>query len=226
VFEQFVIGGRGLKGRPDDAIGLVAFASYAETRAPLTLDHGNLVTAARQLDFALDEESQTRIGNGLALAVERLREFRPGEKVGRIAILLTDGETTVRDENTIDEDAAIEQAIEAGVKVYTVGAGTKGVAPIRIDRGDGRTELRQMNVSIDEATLQKIATKTGGQYFRATDLAGLQRVYKQIDKLERTTIEEERFSQYKLYYHYFVAVALGLLVLALLLRASVFRRLP
>ncbi len=226
VFEQFVLGGKGLKGRPDDAIGLVAFASYAETRAPLTLDHGNLVTAARQLDFALDEESQTRIGNGLALAVERLREFRPGEKVGRIAILLTDGETTVRDENTIDEDAAIEQAIEAGVKVYTVGAGTKGVAPIRIDRGDGRTELRQMNVSIDEATLQKIATKTGGQYFRATDLAGLQKVYKQIDKLERTTIEEERFSQYKLYYDYFVAVALGLLALALLLRASVFRRLP
>jgi len=226
VFEQFVLGGNGLRGRNDDAIGLVAFATYAETRSPLTLDHGNLVTAARQLDFARDEESQTRIGNGLALAVERLREFKPKEKVARIAILLTDGETTLRDENTIDEDAAIEQAVQAGVKVYTIGAGTKGVAPIRVDRGDGRTELRQMNVSIDEATLEKIAAKTGGQYFRATDLAGLRRIYKQIDKLERTTIEEPRFSQYNLYYGYFVITGLALIVLALLLRGSVLRRLP
>lgn len=228
VFEQFVIGGgsSGLKGRHDDAIGLVAFASYAETRSPLTLDHSNLVAAARALDFASDEESQTRIGNGLALAVERLREFKRGEKVGRVAVLLTDGETTIRDENTIDEDAAIEQAVEAGVKVYTVGAGTKGVAPIRIDRGDGRTELRQINVSIDEATLQKIASKTGGQYFRATNLAGLRDVYKQIDKLERTTVEEDMFSQYHQYYDAFVAAALALLVLGLLLRASVLRRLP
>jgi Ca-activated chloride channel family protein len=226
VFEQFVIGGKGLGGRPDDAIGLIAFANYSETRAPLTLDHGNLVTAARELDFAQDDESQTRIGNGLALAIERLREFKPKTRVARIAILLTDGETTVRDENTIDEDAATEQAIDAGVKVYTIGAGTKGVAPIRIDRGDGRTELRQINVSIDEATLQKIATKTGGQYFRAQDIAGLQRIYKQIDKLERTTIEEERFTEYHQYYGWFVLLALGLVTLAFLLRGSVLRRLP
>ena len=140
--------------------------------------------------------------------------------------MLTDGETTVRDENTIDEDAAIEQAIDAGVKVYTIGAGTKGVAPIRIDRGDGQTELRQVNVSIDEATLQKIATKTGGQYFRAQDIAGLQRIYKQIDKLERTTIEEERFTEYHQYYGWFVIIALSLVTLAFLLRGSVLRRLP
>lgn len=226
VFEQFVVGAKGLGGRPDDAIGLVAFASYAETRSPLTLDHGNLVTAARQLDFASDEESQTRIGNGLALAVERLREFKPDDKVARIALLLTDGETTLRDENTIDEDAAIEQALEAGVKVYTIGAGTKGVAPIRIDRGDGRTELRQTQVSIDEATLQRIATKTGGQYFRAQDLDGLQRIYQQIDKLERTTIEENRFTEYHLYYGWFVVAAMALVTLAFLLRGSVLRRLP
>jgi Ca-activated chloride channel family protein len=226
VFEQFVLGGKGLGGRPDDAIGLVAFATYAETRSPLTLDHGNLVAAARQMDFAMDEESQTRIGNGLALAIERLTEFKKGDKVARIAILLTDGETTLRDENTIDEDAAIEQAIAAGVKVYTIGAGTKGVAPIRVDRGDGQTVLRQVNVSIDEATLQKIATKTGGQYFRATDMAGLRRIYAQIDKLERTSIEEERFTEYNLYYGWFVAAAMALVTLAFLLRGSVLRRLP
>lgn len=226
VFEQFVLGGRGLGGRPDDAIGLVAFASYSETRAPLTLDHGNLVTAARQLDFAPEHESGTRIGNGLALAVERLREFKQGDKVARIAILLTDGETTIRDEHTIDEDTAIDQALEAGVKVYTIGAGTTGVAPIRIERGDGRSELRQVPVSIDEATLQRIAERTGGQYFRAQDLAGLRRIYGQIDKLERTTIEEERFTEYHQYYGWFVVAAMSLVALSFLLRGSVLRRLP
>ncbi len=226
VFEQFVIGAKGLKGRPDDAVGLVAFASYAETRSPLTLDHGNLVTAARQLEFAPEDESGTRIGNGLALAVERLREFKKDDKVARIAILLTDGETTIRDENTIDEDTAIDQAKEAGVKVYTIGAGTTGVAPIRIDRGDGRTELRQINVSIDETTLRRIAEKTGGQYFRAQDLAGLRRIYQQIDKLERTQIEEERFTEYDQFYGRFMIAAMLLVVAAFGLRGTVLRRLP
>jgi Ca-activated chloride channel homolog len=226
AFEQFVLGGKGLRGRPDDAIGLVAFASYAETRSPLTLDHGNLVTAARQLEFAPDDESGTRIGNGLALAIERLREFKKGDKVARIAILLTDGETTIRDENTIDEDTAIDQAIEAGVKVYTIGAGKKGTAPICVDDMDGRGRLRQMQVSIDEATLGKIAEKTGGAYFRAENGAALRHIYSQIDKLERTTIEEERFTEYHQYYVWFVAAALLLLTVALLLRGTVLRRLP
>jgi Ca-activated chloride channel family protein len=226
VFEQFVVGAKGLRGRPDDAVGLVAFASYAETRSPLTLDHGNLVTAARQLDFAPESESGTRIGNGLALAIERLREFKKDEKVARIAILLTDGETTIRDENTIDEDTAIDQANEAGVKVYSIGAGTTGVAPIRIDRGDGRSELRQINVSIDETTLRRIAEKTGGQYFRAQDLAGLRRIYQQIDKLERTSIEEERFTEYEQYFPRFVIAAMLLVFAAFFLRATVLRRLP
>jgi Ca-activated chloride channel homolog len=226
AFERFVLGGKGLGGRPDDAIGLIAFASYSETRAPLTLDHGNLVIAARQLDFAADDESATRIGNGLALAVERLREFKKDERVGRIAILLTDGETTIRDEHTIDEDTAIEQALQAGVKVYTIGAGSKGDAPICVDRGDGRSHLRHMRVSIDEATLQRIADRTGGAYFRATDEAALQKIYAQIDRLERTTIEEERFSEYHQYYGHFVAAALLAIVLAFLLRGSALRRLP
>lgn len=226
AFEQFVLGGKSLAGRPDDAIGLVAFADYSETRAPLTLDHGNLVSAARQLEFADDDESQTRIGNGLALAVERLREFRPGDPVGRIAILLTDGETTVRDERTIDEDDAIAQARAAGVKVYTIGAGSKGAAPICVDRGDGRGHLRHMPVSIDEATLQRIADQTGGRYFRATDGAGLRTIYGQIDKLERTRIEEERFTEYHQYYEWFVTAGLLLLAGALLLRGTALRRLP
>jgi len=220
VFEQFVIGGKGLGGRPDDAIGLVAFARYADTRSPLTLDHGNLVTAARQLDFAREDEDGTAIGAGLELAVQRLADFKSRSKV---AILLTDGESNVHD---IDEDTAIDDAVKAGVKVYTIGAGTTGVAPIRIDRGDGRSELMQIAVSIDETLLRRIADKTGGHYFRATDNASLHKIYAQIDKLERTAIEEERFTEYHQYYSWFVAAALALVTLAFALRGTVLRRLP
>jgi Ca-activated chloride channel family protein len=220
TFEQFVLGTKNLGGRPDDAIGLVAFARYADTRSPLTLDHSNLVTAARQLDFAAQDEDGTAIGAGLELAVQRLAEFKARSK---IVVLLTDGESNVHE---IDEDTAIDDAIKAGVKVYTIGAGTTGVAPVRVDRGDGRTELMQMSVSIDETTLRRIAERTGGQYFRATDNASLQRVYGQIDKLERTALEENRFLEYHEYYGYFVATAMGLIVLAMLLRGTVLRRLP
>ncbi|MBA3398251.1 MAG: VWA domain-containing protein [Deltaproteobacteria bacterium] len=220
VFEQFVLGGGKLAGRPDDAIGLVAFARYAETRSPLTLDHGNLVTAARSLDFAPEGEDGTAIGAGLELAVQRLAEFTTRS---RIAILLTDGESNVHE---INEDTAIEDAIKAGIKVYTIGAGTNGIAPVRVDVGGGRTELMQTQVSIDEATLRKIADKTGGQYFRATDNASLARIYAQIDKLERATFEEERFSEYHQFYPWFVGLAMALVVLAFLLRGTVLRRLP
>jgi Ca-activated chloride channel family protein len=223
-FEKFVLGGDRLDGRPDDAIGLVAFARYADTRSPLTLDHGNLALAARQLDFAEEHEDGTHLGAGLELAVTRLAEFKPNDKgVGRIAILLTDGEATVHD---IDVDTAIDDAIKAGVKVYTIGAGTNGIAPIRVTRRDGSSDLRQMQVSIDETTLRKIADKTGGQYFRATDHASLANVYTQIDKLERTTIEQEQFTEYHQYFGLFVAGAMLLVVVAFVLRGSVLRRLP
>jgi len=223
VFERFVLGGKRLSGRVDDAIGLVAFARYAETRSPLTLDHGNLVAAARQLAFAREHEDGTAIGAGLELAVQRLSEFKTDTKISKVVVLLTDGESNVHE---IDEDTAIEDAVKAGVKVYTIGAGTTGIAPIRVEVGDGRTELMQTQVSIDETTLRKIADKTGGQYFRATDNASLGRIYEQIDKLERTVIEEERFTEYYQYYGWFVVTAMLLVVLAMVLRGTVFRRLP
>ena len=138
-------------------------------------------------------------------------------------MLLTDGESNIHD---IDEDTAIDDAVKAGIKVYTIGAGTTGVAPIRVDRGDGRTELMQMAVSIDETLLRKIADRTGGQYFRATDNASLKKIYAQIDKLERTTMEEERFAHYRQFYGWFVAAAMALVILALTLRGTVLRRLP
>jgi Ca-activated chloride channel family protein len=220
TFERFVLGGGKLDGRPDDAIGLVAFASYAETRSPLTLDHGNLAAAARQVGFARDDESQTAIGAGLELAVQRLTEFKARSKV---AILLTDGESNVHD---IDEDTAIDDAVKAGIKVYTIGAGTTGVAPIRISRPDGSSQLVQAEVSIDETLLRKIADKTHGQYFRATDNASLVKIYEQIDKLERTTLEDQQFTEYRQFYGRFVAAAMLLVLLAFALRGTVLRRLP
>ena len=220
TFERFVLGGGKLDGRPDDAIGLVAFAKYAETRSPLTLDHGNLAAAARQLDFAIEEEDGTALGAGLQLAVERLREFDARSKV---AILLTDGVGNVHE---ISEDSAIDDAVKAGVKVYTIGAGTNGSAPIRVDLGDGHQRLVHTQVQIDEAALRKIADRTGGQYFRATDNASLRQIYSQIDRLERTSLEEERFTEYHQFYGWFVAIAMGLVAAALLLRGSVLRRLP
>ena len=223
VFEKFVLGGLGLDGRDDDAIGLVAFAHYADTRSPLTLDHGNLATAARQLDFAKQDEDGTAIGAGLELAVQRLAEFRPKDKVGRVVVLLTDGVSNIHD---IEEDAAIEDAIKHGVKVYTIGAGTNGDALIRVDRGDGRSQLVHMPVEIDEAMLRKVADRTGGRYFRATDHDSLETIYKQIDRLERTTLDETRFTEYRQFYTYLVALAIALVVAAFALRGSVLRRLP
>jgi Ca-activated chloride channel family protein len=221
TFEQFVLGGvDGLRGRPDDAIGLVSFAGHADGLIPLTLSHGDLVAAARQLELVTERKDDgTALGDGLALAVERLRQS-PARS--RVAILLTDGVETA---GTLTARSAIEVAVENGVKVYTIGAGTNGVAPIRVETEFG-SQLMQTDVEIDEATLREIAAKTGGSYFRATDLAGLRQVYAQIDKLERTGLEENRFYQYHEYYPWFVALALGLIVIALVLRGAMLRRLP
>jgi Ca-activated chloride channel family protein len=178
------------------------------------------VNAARQLDFAPENEDGTAIGAGLELAVQRLMDFRAE---GRVIILLTDGESNIHE---IDEDTAIQDALNAKIKVFTIGAGTQGIAPIRVPVGNGRTELMQTKVNIDEVTLRKIADKTGGQYFRATDNASLRNIYAQIDKLTRTTLQEEQFTNYNQYFDWFVAIAMGLVIAAFALRGTVLRRLP
>jgi Ca-activated chloride channel family protein len=220
TFERFVLGGDKLGGRPDDAIGLVAFASYAETRSPLTLDHGNLAAAARAVTFARLDESATAIGAGLELAVQRLAEFKARSKV---AILLTDGVSNIHD---IDEDTAIDDAVKAGVKVYTIGAGTNGVAPVRRQLPDGRSFLDQEEVHIDETLLRRIADRTHGQYFRATDHGGLEKIYESIDKLERTALEDQQFTEYRQFYGRFVVAAMLLVLAGFALRGSALRRLP
>lgn len=222
VFERFVLGGEALAGRGDDAVGLVSFAGYADTRSPLTLDHGNLVAAVRALELVSDpKEDGTAVGDGLALAVERLRESKQASKV---AILLTDG---VSNRGEVMPLAAATLARDAGVKVYTIGAGTNGMAPVKAtDPFTGEPRLVSTRVEIDEETLRAIAAKANGQYFRATDAAGLRKVYGEIDKLEKTEVTEVKFLEHHLHYEWFVAAAMLAFALALALRASVFRRLP
>lgn len=222
VFTQFVLGGGGLRGRPDDAIGLVSFARYADTRSPLTVDHDNLATAAGALELVTEQsEDGTAVGDGLALAVERLREAPMRSKV---AIVLTDG---VSNAGEIAPLAAADLARDADVKVYTIGAGTNGMAPIKVDDPfTGGQRLVSTRVEIDEETLTAMATRGGGKYFRATDAAGLRKVYQEIDRLERSEITEVKFLEYDQYYGWFVALGLAALAAAMLLRGTLFRRLP
>ena len=222
VFEAFVLGGGDLQGRPNDAVGLVSFAGYADTASPLTLDHENVVAIARNLEIvAIQSEDGTAIGDGLGLAVERLRE---SQAESRIAVLLTDG---VHNAGVEAPAAAAELARTQGVRVYTIGAGTTGLAPVRVrDPLSGRTALRAVPVEVDEATLEDVAERTGGRYFRATDAEGLERVYAEIDRLERTRITEERSRQYEEFFS--VPLAAGLLLAALgwVARGAVFVRTP
>lgn len=204
VIRDFIIGGEGLAGRPDDLIGLISFAGYADSVCPLTLDHAFLMETVDQTQIVSPEEGReedgTAIGEGLALAVERLRDLdrRPGvaeaNKVkSKIIILLTDGENNRGD---IKPEKAAEIAKAFGLKVYTIGAGTTGVAPMPVKDLFGGTVMQSVRVSVDEESLQQIAEATGGKFFRATDTESLREIYAEIDQLEKTKTEEKRYMQY------------------------------
>jgi len=230
LFKQFVLGMRddapldvevNGAGRPDDAVGLVAFSGYADGLCPLTLDHGNLANIVSDLHIVTQRsEDGTALGDGLALAVERLREHKSRSKV---AILLTDGQNNA---GVITPNQAAELAAEQKVKVYCIGAGTRGVAPMPAKDRRGRTVLFQRRVDIDEKTLRKIARTTGGKYFRATDAASLAEIYHEIDQLERTEITEVRYLEYQQWYPPFVWAALSCVTIGTLLGGTLLRRLP
>jgi Ca-activated chloride channel family protein len=223
VFLDFVRGGRGLAGRPDDLIGIVSFAAYADTRCPLTLDHDNLVRVAHGLELVKNPaEDGTAIGDGLGLALERL-ERAPVKAGSRVAILLTDG---VNNRGETAPLQAAELARKLGVKVFTIGAGTTGMAPVRVESPFGGTLLQRVPVEIDEEVLREIARRTGGRYYRATDAEALRRVYQDIDALTRSEIIEERFQKYHEYYRHAAAAGLLMLAAAFLLSGTVLRRMP
>jgi Ca-activated chloride channel family protein len=221
VFREFVGGSEHGPGRSDDLIGLVAFARYADGLCPLTLDHGNLLAILDQLEIVTERsEDGTAIGEGLALAVERLRRNPAKSKV---AILLTDG---VNNAGDVDPLQAAELARGFEIKVYTIGAGRTGYAPVPVSGPGGRTLLQRAYVEIDEDTLRGIAEKTSGRYFHATDAAGLAEVVREIDQLERSDITEVRYLQYTEHYASLVGVALALIGLSALAGSTFLRRLP
>lgn len=222
IFKDFVTGeGEFGEGRPDDLVGIVAFARYADSLCPLTLDHGSVLAILDELTTPEEpEEDGTAIGDGLALAVERLRRQ---ETTSKIVILLTDGVANAGDVEPLE---AAELAARFGIKVYTIGAGYDGFAPFPVRRADGGVSLQRVRVEIDEATLRQIAEKSGGRYFHATDEDGLREVVAEIGRLERSKVAELRYLEYEYHYRPFVAAALAATALAALLSSTWLRRLP
>ncbi len=207
--------------RESDLLGLVSFARYADGLCPLTLDHDNLLIILEQLEIvSLRSEDGTAVGEGLGLAVERLRSQDTKSKV---IILLTDGVSNAGD---LDPLQAADLAAQYGIKVYAIGAGSTGYAPVPVAGPGGRVVLQRAFVEIDEETLRAIAERTGGRYFHAADAAALEGVIEEIDRLERSEIAEIRYLEYEHHYAGFVSAALLLIAASALLSGSVFRRLP
>jgi Ca-activated chloride channel family protein len=206
---------RFIDGRPSDRIGLVLFAGLAVTRCPLTVDHAMLRQFLDAVDFAPREQDGTAIGMGLATATNRLRR---SDAESKVVILLTDGRNN---KGQIGPEAAAEAARALGIRVYTVGVGTQGEAPVPIDGAFGRRVVLQ-RVDLDEKLLEEIASTTGGRYFRATDAGALADVFSTIDELERT---ETQTRVRVLHSELFDRALLPALVLLLLERALVAVRL-
>ncbi|NND62850.1 MAG: VWA domain-containing protein [Flavobacteriaceae bacterium] len=212
------VAARFINARPNDRIGLVEYAGESFTKTPLTSDKNIVLSSLKSIKYNTIIEGGTAIGMGLATSVNRLKESRAKSKV---IILLTDG---VNNSGFIDPKIASELAVEFGIKVYTIGLGTNGMAlsPIGI-LPSGKFQYGNVQVEIDEELLKEIAQTTGGQYFRATSTTKLGEIYEEINKLEKTEIEEFKYKNYDEKYRPLVLLALGLLTLELLLRYSIFR---
>lgn len=205
--------------RTGDRLGLVVFAGEAFTQSPLTPDQGTLQTLLGRVRSGLIEDG-TAIGNGLATAINRLRE---SDAKSKVVILLTDG---VNNRGEIAPLTAAEIARAQGIRVYTIGVGTQGTAPYpAVDMFGNRTFVQQ-KVEIDEKTLRAMAEQTGGRYFRATDKAKLRAIYDEINQLEKSKIEVFSHITRHEYYLAWVLAALGLLALEFLLRHLVLNRIP
>ncbi|NOY47395.1 MAG: VWA domain-containing protein [Chlorobi bacterium] len=207
-----------IKGRPNDRIGLVEYAGESYTKTPITSDKSIVLRSLRDIKYNTIIEGGTAIGMGLATSVNRLKDSKAKSK---IIILLTDG---VNNSGFIDPNTASELAAEYGIKTYTIGLGTNGMAlsPVAISR-KGAFQYGRVQVEIDEDLLKEIASVTGGKYFRATDNKKLKEIYKEIDKLEKTDVEEFKFYNYEEKFRPLVLLAGLLLIIELLLRFTIFR---
>jgi Ca-activated chloride channel homolog len=205
--------------RPDDRIGIIAFAGAPYLVSPITLDHDwlqqNLVRVA-----VGGADDGTAIGSAIAASVNRLRLTQAKSKV---IILLTDG---VNNTGKISPIAAAEAARAMGVKIYTVGVGVRGDAPIPVRDAAGNTRIIMAKVDVDEKTLQAVADETGGKFYRATDTNSLQKIYEQINRFEKTAQTVQKFEHTEELYPWALIPALGILGLSLLLQQTRLRRLP
>ncbi|MBL7073496.1 MAG: VWA domain-containing protein [Candidatus Omnitrophica bacterium] len=213
VLEKFI------PKRPNDRIGLVAFAALAYTVCPLTLDHDWLEKNLQRISIGMMEDG-TAIGSAISASLNRLKDAETKEK---IIILLTDGRNNA---GRISPLVAAEAAKALGVKIYTIGAGTKGLAPYPVQDMFGNVALRSVKIDIDEDLLKKIADETGGMYFRATDISSLEDIYDEIDKLETTPMEETGYNVYKQLFPFLLIPALMLFLLEVILSNTWLRRIP
>jgi len=208
-----------IAARPEDRIGLVLFAARPYTQCPLTLDHGWLMQNLDRAKVGMIEDG-TAIGSAIATAVNRLRSSKAKTK---FVVLLTDGQNNA---GRITPQTAADAAAALGIKVYTVGAGTRGVAPYPARDLFGNKVYRPMQVDIDEGTLKKIASTTHARYFRATDTASLRQIYQEIDRSEKTPFEAPQYLDYRELYPWLAWPAMALLLLEIGLSETVLRKLP
>jgi Ca-activated chloride channel family protein len=214
--------------RPSDRIGLVVFATDAYTAAPLTLDHDFVLQNLERLHLGTIDGGSTAIGSGLSTAINRLRELKSKSK---IAILMTDGRNNA---GKVAPRTVAEAAKALGVKVYTIGVGKRGESRRpRMDRQGqyvvdffGRKVYDPDPEDLDEDMLQEIANMTGGKYYRADNSQRFQAIYAEIDKLEKTEAEVKKFSHHDELFAWAITPGLGLLLLEVLLRHTIWRRLP
>jgi Ca-activated chloride channel homolog len=206
-----------ISGRPYDRIGLVVFSGESFTQCPLTTDHAVLINLMREIKSGMIEDG-TALGNGLATAVNRIKDSQAKSKV---IILLTDG---VNNRGEVAPSTAADIAKTFGIRVYTIGVGTQGMAPYPVQTPYGM-QYQNMPVEIDEALLKDIASKTGGKYFRATDNNKLVQVYNEIDKLEKSKIDVRQFSRKEEKFLLPALIALILLALEILSRQTVYKNL-
>jgi len=204
-----------ISGRPYDRIGLVVFSGESFTQCPITTDHAVLVNLMREVESGMIEDG-TAIGMGLANVVNRLKE---SEAKSKVIILLTDG---VNNRGEIAPATAAELAKTYGIRVYTIGVGTRGMAPYPVQTPFG-IQYQNMPVEIDEAILQDIAQKTGGLYFRATDNDKLVQVYNEIDKLEKSKIDVKQFTRKEEKYLIPALIAFCLIALEIITRNTVMK---
>ncbi|MGE5393223.1 MAG: vWA domain-containing protein [Candidatus Saccharibacteria bacterium] len=207
-----------ISGRPNDRIGLVVFSGESFTQCPLTTDRATVINLFKGIESGMIEDG-TAIGNGLATAVARLKE---SDAISKVVILLTDGENN---RGEIAPVTAAELAKTFGVRVYTVGVGTMGMAPYPVQTPFG-VQVQDMEVKIDEATLQKIAEVTDGKYFRATNNNKLAEIYQEIDKLEKSKIDVKEYSKKEEQYLKYALAGSLLLLLSMIFKITIFRNIP